>query len=95
MGVAVPCLVVFAIRFWYCLGKNDFLSMILFLIKILFYYFSNSLIFLVEMVAEAIKVQNNESGILFKVRWQKCLNTSCEKVWYISVSWFLFECFCL
>ena len=65
MGVVVPCLVVFTLTVLYCLGKNDFFSIILFLMKIFFCYISESLIFLVEKVLEAVKIQNNGFGMLF------------------------------
>ena len=63
--MVVPCLVVSTLRLLHCLGENNFLSMILFLIKTFFYCFSNSSIFLAEKAIEAAKVQNDGNGIIF------------------------------
>ena len=48
--------------------------MIVFLIKIFFYYVSSSLIFLAEKVVEAVNVQNNGSWILFLDVQRKIIN---------------------
>ena len=65
MNVAVHLLLLFTLRFLYCLGKDDFLSMILFLIKTSFYHISNSFILLAVKIIKAAKLQNNGGGIVY------------------------------
>ena len=56
MGVIVPYLVVFTLKFLYRLGKNNFLSMIFLLIKIFFHCISDSSMILAEKAIKAVKV---------------------------------------
>ena len=65
MCVVVTCSVIFTWRFLYCLDKNDFLSMVLFLMKMSFCFISISSTVLAGKVIEAAKVQNNGFRMLF------------------------------
>lgn len=65
MCVVVPCSVIFSWRVLYRLDKNDFLSMVLFLMKISFCCISISSTVLAGKVIEAAKVQNNGFRMVF------------------------------